>query len=107
MNDDMVYPTIDERVEILRKRYVPDWKIHWCGDAWTQFKDKIIHMMKFSAEEDTLQCFMHQVCHALRNKGGHGEDFWVELEALVLDALNRPLNEMQAKMKKDYMGNRA
>ena len=92
-----------ETIERLRLKLVPSWTVCWCGDPWTQFGLRIIHMQVFPTNEEIVQCFLHEACHALRGKGGHEQDFWDELEVLVREQLDADLVPHQLKMMNDYL----
>lgn len=102
------YPVV-VKVEQFRTLLVPDWRVHWCGDPWTQFggsdgpHSKVIHMQDMKSETETLQLFLHEVTHALRGVGGHEQEFWDQYEKLVREHLGQELTPMQAKMKVDYL----
>jgi hypothetical protein len=75
----------------------------WDGDPWCQFNKKVIHMEIFKSHDMTMQCFLHEVCHAHRGMGGHPEGFWNDLAELVKLYLFQDLNSMQLMMKGDYL----
>jgi hypothetical protein len=89
-------------IDQLKSKLLPDWEIIWNGDPWVRFSDNTLFMKECETQDETLQLFLHEYCHAIRGKGGHGADFWEQLEKIIWFEMRQPLNASQLKMKADY-----
>lgn len=62
-------------------------------------------MQVLATDDETLQAFLHEACHAIRGKGGHPKEFWDELKVLVKECMNQDLCQFQMKIMGDYLKN--
>lgn len=91
-------PRMPPGSELLDSLGLFDWAIVECDDPWCNHSTKTLYVYS-----DDSQCLIHEATHALVG-GGHRQHFWTLFEAILDFYLGESLNEMQAKMKTDYLG---
>lgn len=93
-------PPVTPGTRLLENLGLFDWTIVECNDPWCNHSTKTLYVYP-----DDAQCLLHEATHVLiGRKGCHHQHFWTLFEAIIDFYLGEPLNEMQVRMKNNYLG---